>query len=44
MIIEYYGKNIPIDEIRNMCYIKKSGVNLLGLSDASTSFATRATY
>ncbi|MDE5421042.1 peptidase domain-containing ABC transporter [Ancylomarina sp. DW003] len=42
MIIEYYGKNIPIDEIRNMCYIKKSGVNLLGLSDASTSLGFRS--
>jgi len=42
MIVQYYGKDIPIGEIRNMCYIKKSGVNMLGLSDAANALGFRS--
>jgi len=35
MISLYYGKNYSIDYLRNLCFITKEGVSLLGISDAA---------
>lgn len=35
MISEYYGKKYSLETIRNLCFITKEGVSLLGLSDAA---------
>ncbi|WP_282195038.1 peptidase domain-containing ABC transporter [Alistipes ihumii] len=43
MIAQFYGKKISIEEIRNACFIKKTGVNLLGISEAALEFGLRAT-
>ena len=35
MIAKHYGKTFSVQQIRDMAYIIKTGVNLLGLSDAA---------
>lgn len=44
MIAKYYGKNYPIKYLRERCYITRSGVSLLGISNAAENigFLTRA--
>lgn len=44
MLAKYYGKNISIQHLRNLCEIGKEGVNLLGIANAADAigFRTRA--
>lgn len=35
MIIKYYGKDIPINTLRDLCQIKREGVSLLGIQKAA---------
>lgn len=35
MITEYYGKKIALEDIRKMCEINKTGVNLLGINNTA---------
>lgn len=35
MIVEFYGRNIPIQRLREKCEIGKAGVNLLGIANAA---------
>lgn len=35
MIVKYYGKDIDLNYIRELSYITREGVNLLGISDAA---------
>jgi ATP-binding cassette subfamily B protein len=43
MIAQYYGKKFSIEELRDSCYIKKTGVNLLGISEAAVNIGFRTT-
>lgn len=44
MIALYYGKNIPVETLRDLSGIAKDGVNLLGIAEAAeqTGFSTTA--
>lgn len=35
MIIQYFGKNIDLNYIREICYLTREGVNFLGISSAA---------
>jgi len=37
MIAKHYGKTYSLQTIRDMCYITREGVSLLGISDAAES-------
>lgn len=41
MICKYYGRNIPIYHLRQLCQVTKSGVNLLGISEAAEKVGLR---
>lgn len=43
MISRYYGRNLPLENLREMCYITKTGVSLLGISDAAEKIGFRTT-
>lgn len=43
MIAEYYGKRFSIRQLRDSSYIQRTGVNLLGISEAASSIGMRAT-
>lgn len=43
MIAKYYGKEFSIQQLREHSFIKRTGVNLLGLSEAAESIGLRAT-
>lgn len=43
MIAKYYGKEFSIQQLRDNSFIKRTGVNLLGLSEAAESIGLRAT-
>jgi ATP-binding cassette subfamily B protein len=42
MIIKYYGQNISIHKIRRLSQSTKSGVNLLGISEAAEKLGFRS--
>lgn len=42
MISEYYGRKYSISRLRNLSYISKQGVSLMGISDAAESIGYRA--
>jgi ATP-binding cassette subfamily B protein len=44
MVAKHYGKNIAVQQLRNLCEIGKEGVNLLGIANAAEAigFRTRA--
>ncbi|MDR0700368.1 MAG: peptidase domain-containing ABC transporter [Tannerella sp.] len=43
MIAKYYGKTFSVQQLREKSYILRTGVNLLGLSEAAESIGLRAT-
>lgn len=42
MIARFYGKNFPIEDLREKSYITREGVSLLGISDAAESVGFRS--
>ncbi|HYH82150.1 MAG TPA: peptidase domain-containing ABC transporter [Longimicrobium sp.] len=48
MVAKYHGKNFPLEELREKCFINRQGVSLLGISQAAEqigfrTLSTRAT-
>lgn len=43
MVAKYYGKKFSVQQLREQSYIKRTGVNLLGLSEAAEQIGLRAT-
>lgn len=43
MVAKYYGRNIPIQKLRSLCFINKGGVNLLAISEAAEKLGMRTT-
>lgn len=43
MISKYYGRTIAIQKLRALCYINRSGANLLGISEAAEKIGIRST-
>jgi len=43
MIAKYYGRSFSVQQLREKSYILKTGVNLLGLSEAAESIGLRST-
>ncbi|MFC7525726.1 peptidase domain-containing ABC transporter [Parapedobacter sp. GCM10030251] len=41
MICRHYGRNLPIYRLRQLCQVTKSGVNLLGISEAAEKLGFR---
>jgi ATP-binding cassette, subfamily B, bacterial len=41
MITAYYGKNIPLDTLREKCHLSRNGVSLSGISDAAEKLGFR---
>ena len=41
MIAKFFGKNIPLQTLRQRCNIARAGVSLLGISDAAESIGLR---
>lgn len=37
MVAEYYGKTLPIERLRDLCFTDREGVSVLGISDAAES-------
>lgn len=42
MIAAYYGKLYSLETLRNMCYLSKEGVSLLGISEAAEKIGFRS--
>lgn len=42
MIAAYYGKDYPMDDLRERCYISRDGVNLQGINMAAESLGFRS--
>lgn len=43
MVAKYYGRNIPMQKLRSLCFINKGGVNLLAISEAAEKLGMRTT-
>lgn len=43
MIARHYGKTFSVQQLREQSYIQRTGVNLLGISEAAASIGLRAT-
>jgi ATP-binding cassette subfamily B protein len=43
MIARYYGKKFSVQQLRELSFIKRTGVNLLGLSEAAESIGMQTT-
>lgn len=43
MIAKYHGKKFSVQQLRDQSYIQRTGVNMLGISEAATSIGMRAT-
>lgn len=43
MIAKYYGKTFSVQQLRDQSFIQRTGVNMLGISEAATSIGLRAT-
>lgn len=43
MIAKFYGKSFSVQQLRDKSFIQRTGVNLLGISDAAESIGMRAT-
>lgn len=41
MIAAYYGRNIPLESLREACYISREGVSLLSISEAAENMGMR---
>ncbi len=35
MVVEYYGRKVELQQLRELCYVNKDGVTMLGISDAA---------
>ncbi len=42
MVAKHYGRNIPLDYLRNKSQYGKQGVSLLGLADAAESISLKS--
>ncbi len=43
MIARYYGKKFSVQQLRDQAFIQRTGVNLLGISEAAASIGLRTT-
>ena len=43
MIAKYYGKKFSVQQLRDQSFIQRTGVNMLGISEAAESIGLRAT-
>jgi len=43
MIFRYYGKYISLQKLRELCFINRQGVSMLGISEAAESLGMRTT-
>lgn len=43
MIAKYYGKSFSVQQLRDQSFIQRTGVNLLGISEAAASIGLRGT-
>ncbi|MBC8602235.1 peptidase domain-containing ABC transporter [Parabacteroides acidifaciens] len=43
MIAKFYGKSFSVQQLRDQSFIQRTGVNLLGISEAAESIGMRAT-
>lgn len=43
MIARYYGKKFSVQQLRDSSFIQRTGVNLLGISEAAESIGLRTT-
>lgn len=43
MIAKYYGKTFSVQQLREQSFIQRTGVNLLGISEAAASIGMRST-
>lgn len=43
MVAKHYGRHIPIQKLRLLCYVNKDGVNLLAISEAAEKIGMRTT-
>lgn len=43
MIAKYYGKSFSVQQLRDQSFIQRTGVNMLGISEAAESIGMRAT-
>ena len=43
MIARHYGKTFSVQQLREQSFIQRTGVNLLGISEAAASIGLRAT-
>jgi len=41
MIVEYYGRSVSLQELRNHCFITREGVTLLGISESAEHIGMR---
>jgi ATP-binding cassette subfamily B protein len=41
MISKYYGKSLPLEYLRDKCFIRKTGVTLAGISDGAQAIGFR---
>lgn len=37
MIMSFYGRNVPLEILKNLCHINREGVSLLGIEEAAKS-------
>lgn len=43
MIARHYGKKFSVQQLREQSYIQRTGVNMLGISEAAAAIGMRAT-
>jgi len=43
MVSKYFGRNVAIQKLRQLCFVNKGGVNLLALSEAAEKMGFRTT-
>ena len=43
MICAYFGRKIPIQKLRALCFINRGGVNMLAISEAAEKLGFRTT-
>lgn len=41
MVCQHYGRNISLERTRQLCHIKRTGVSLLGISEAAEIMGLR---
>jgi len=41
MLCSFYGRKIPIQKLRTLCFINRGGVNLLAISEAAEKLGFR---